>query len=174
MKLLDDVMDLIKHAASGKAAASDVNLAYDEAAKSVPQATLAEGIAHTFKSDQTPAFETMVSGLFGQSDPNQKAGLLNQIVGSLGPGGLTQALGAGGALAGLSGILSGGNVTPQQAQQVTPQAVAVLAQQAAKKDPSIVDRAAGFYAQHPGLVKTLGAGALAMVLSKVSSAKKLS
>lgn len=174
MKLLDDVMELIKHAGSGKAAASDVNLAYDEATKSVPQSTLAEGIAHAFKADQTPEFEDMVSGLFGKSDPNQKAGLLNQVLGTLGPGGISQVLGAGGALAGMSGILSGGSVTPQQAQQVTPQAVQALAREAATKDPSIMDRAAGFYAQHPGLVKSLGAGALALLLSKISSAKKVS
>ncbi len=174
MKLFDDVMDLIKHAGSGKAATSDVHLAYDEAAKTLPQATLAEGIAGVFKSDQTPSFEEMVSGLFGNSDPNQKAGLLNQVLGALGPSGISQALGSGGALAGLSSVLSGGSVTPQQAGQVPPKAVQALAQQAVQKDPAIMDRAASFYAGHPALVKTLGASALTLLLSRIATAKKVS
>jgi hypothetical protein len=63
-------------------------------------------------------------------------------------------------------------VTPQQAQQVSPQQVQVLAQQAAKKNPSIVDQAASFYAQHPTLVKTIGAGALALLMSRISQARR--
>jgi hypothetical protein len=66
-------------------------------------------------------------------------------------------------------VLSGGRVTPQQAEQVPPQAVEVLAQQAAKKDPSIIDKAAGFYAQHPTLVKAIGVGALALLMSGISA-----
>jgi hypothetical protein len=59
-------------------------------------------------------------------------------------------------------------VTPEQAQQVPPEAVHQLAEQAQKNDPSIVDRASGFYAQHPTLVKALGAGSLALIMSHMS------
>jgi hypothetical protein len=169
MGLLDDVL---KQFTSGDAPAADVHAAYDQVAKAVPQGALAEGLAHAFKSDQTPPFEQMVSGLFGQSSPDQKAGLLNQVLAALGPGGVAQALGAAGGLGGLAGVLSAGSVTPQQAQQVPPQAVEVLAQHAAKKDPSIMDAAAGFYAQHPTLVKTIGAGALALLMSKISPGRR--
>jgi hypothetical protein len=167
MSLLDDLGSLVNKYSAGNASSEDVHSAYDGVAHTVPQATLADGISHAFKSDQTPPFEQMVGNLFGQSNPDQKAGLLNQILGALGPN-AAQALGASGGLAGLSGLLSGGTVTPQQAQQVSPQAVEVLAQQAAKTDPSIMDRAAGFYAQHPTLVKAIGAGALALLLSRMS------
>jgi hypothetical protein len=164
MGLLDD---LLKQVTSGTA--PDVHAAYDQVAKAVPQGSLAEGLAHAFKSDQTPPFEQMVSGLFGQSSPDQKAGLLNQILGALGPGGVAQVLGAGG---GLASMLSEGSVTPQQAQQVPPEAVQALAQQAAKTNPSIVDTAASFYAQHPTLVKTIGAGALALLMSRISAGRQ--
>ena len=166
MGLLDDLGGLVNRYAAGNASADDVHAAYDQAARAAPQGALAEGISHAFKSDQTPPFEQMIANLFGQSSPDQKAGLLNQILGALGPnaGQLLQT--AGGA--GVAGLLSGGSVTPQQAQQVSPQAVQVLAQQAAKKNPSIVDQAAGFYAQHPTLVKAIGAGALALLLSRMS------
>lgn len=35
-----------------------------------------------------------------------------------------------------------------------------------------VDTAAQFYAQHPALVKTIGAGALAVLMSRISSSRK--
>ncbi|HEX6507209.1 MAG TPA: hypothetical protein VF221_06205, partial [Chloroflexota bacterium] len=59
-------------------------------------------------------------------------------------------------------------VTPEQAQQVEPEAVRELANQAHTNDPSIVQRASDFYAQHPQLVQGLGAAALAMIMSHVS------
>jgi len=114
----------------------------------------------------------MLSGLFGQSNPDQKAGLLNQILGALGQSGGARTLGTGGALGELTRMLSQGSVTPQQAQQVPPEAVEELAQKAAETNPSIVDAAASFYAQHPTLIKTIGAGALALLMSKLSAARQ--
>ena len=166
MGLLDD---LLKQVTSGNAPAADVHAAYDQVAPAVPRGALADGLAHAFNSDQTPPFEEMVSRLFDQSNPDQKAGLLNQILGALGPGGAAQVLGTAG---GLASMLSEGSVTPQQAQQVSPEAVQELAQQAAKTDPSIVDTAAGFYAQHPTLIKAIGAGALALLMSRISAGRR--
>jgi len=168
MGLLDD---LLKQVTSGDAPAADVHSAFDQVAKAVPRGSLVDALTHAFNSDQTPPFEQMVSGLFGQSSPDQKAGLLNQILAALGPGGVAQILGAAG-LGGAAGALSAGSVTPQQAQQIPPETVQVLAQQAAKKDPSIVETAAGFYAQHPTLVKAIGAGALALLMSKISEGRR--
>jgi hypothetical protein len=161
------ILDSLESLAGGGASSSEED-AFDRAASSVPHATMAESLAHAFNSDQTPPFEQMLGGLFGNSDPDQKAGLLNQILGSLPPGTVTQILGSMGA-GGLAGAMSGGYVTPGQAQEISPEAVQDFARAAAKKDPSIVDMAAGFYAQHPTLVKALGTGALALIVSKVSS-----
>jgi hypothetical protein len=168
MGLLDNLANIANQFSSGNASAADVHSTYDQVARTVPQGDLADGLSQAFRSDQTPPFEQMVTGLFNQSSPDQKASLLNQLLEALGSGGAAQALGSGG-LAGLAGMLSGGRVTPQQADQIPPQAVEVLAQQAAKKDPSIIDRAAGFYAQHPTLVKAIGVGALALLMSRISA-----
>jgi hypothetical protein len=168
MGLLDD---LLKQVASD-APAADVHAAYDQVAPAVPRGELADGLAHAFNSDQTPPFEQMVSRLFDQSNPDQKAGLLNEILGALGPGGVAQVLGAAGGGGGLASMLSEGRVTPQQAQQVSPEAVQELAQRTAKTDPSIVETAAGFYAQHPTLVKAIGAGALALLMSRISAGRR--
>ena len=167
MGILDNLGNLANQLASGRISDAQVHDAYDQTAREVPRETLADGLSHAFRSDQTPPFEQMVSGLFGQSNPEQKAGLLNQILGSLGSGGAAQALSAGGL-----GSPTGGPVTPEQAAQVPPQQVEVLARQAAQKDPSIMDRAAGFYAQHPTLVKAIGAGALALLMSRISQARR--
>jgi hypothetical protein len=160
--------DLLKRVTSGSAPASEVHAAYDQVAGALPQGTLADGLAHAFNSDQTPPFQQMLADLFARSNPDEKAALLNQILGALGPGGAAEVLGASG---GAGGGLSGGNVTPQQAEQLAPGAVQVLAEHAAKKDPSIVDVAAGFYAQHPTLVKSIGVGALALLMSKISKGR---
>jgi hypothetical protein len=175
MGLLDNLGDLLKQAAAGTAPEADVHAAYDQVATTANHGDITDGLTHAFNSDQTPPFEQMLSGLFANSSADQKAGILNQIMGALGPGGASQMLGAAGGLgglAGLAGMLSGGNVTPQQAQQVSPEAVQVLAQNAAKKDPSIVNAAAGFYAQHPQLVKAIGAGALALLMSRISQSRR--
>lgn len=171
MTLMDNLGNLMGRVAAGNAPAADVDAAYDQVATAVPHGTLAEGLGHAFKSDQTPPFEQMVSGLYGQSNPDQKAGLLNQLLGSLGPGTAAQILSSLG-LGGAAAAVTGGTVTPEQTQQVSPEAVHTLAQQAARKDPSIVDKAAGFYAQHPTLVKAIGAGALAILMSRISAARR--
>ncbi|MDQ3817894.1 MAG: hypothetical protein M3362_09400 [Acidobacteriota bacterium] len=43
-----------------------------------------------------------------------------------------------------------------------------IAAQAEKQNPSVVDQISGFYAQHPKLVKTLGAAALTLVLARIA------
>ena len=171
MSFLDNLGDLVKEATGG-GSPDQVHATYDQVAAAVPQSTLADGLAHAFNSDQTPPFPQMVSGLFGQSNPDQKAGLLNQIISALGPAGMAAVASAVGG-GGLASILTGGApVTPAQASQVSPADVQVLAQHAQNHDASIVDTVAGFYAQHSTLVKAIGAGALAILMSKISQNRR--
>jgi hypothetical protein len=83
---------------------------------------------------------------------------------------LTQ-LAGGGALASLLGG-SAKTITPDQAQNVSPELVQQLASHAEKANPSIVDKASAFYAQHPMLVKTLGSAALSIALAKVAQRQR--
>lgn len=169
MGILDNLGDVLKQATGNNATSSDVHAAYDHLAASVPPGALADGLAQAFRSDQTPPFEQMVSGLFNQSNPAQKAGLLNQLLAVLGPAGLAPAAGGAGALLAAA---TAGTVTPQQAEQVAPETVQVLAEKAAAKDPAILEQAAGFYAQHPTLVKSIGVAALALLMNKISSNRR--
>ena len=170
MTLMDNLSSIVDQFTRGGASEADVHATYDKLATEVPPGTLASGLGHAFRSDQTPPFEQMVSGLFNQSTPDQKAGLLNQLIASLGPN-ASQMLASLG-LGSLAGAAAGATVTPEQAQQVTPEAVQTIARQAATKDATIMDKAAGFYAQHPTLVKAIGAGALALLMSKISQSRR--
>jgi hypothetical protein len=129
----------------------------DETENSPPEA-VADGLAHAFRSDQTPAFPSMVANLFGRSDPDQRAGLLNRLLGAVGPGALAGLPGA------LGGLLGGGEVRAEQAAQVSPKDVEEIAAHAEKQDPSVVDQVSSFYSKHPQVVQALGGLALTLAM----------
>jgi hypothetical protein len=143
---------------------------FDQFAQAAPSSAIADGLAAAFRSDQTPAFGQMVGQMFGNANGQQRAGILNTLIQALGPTVLSQIMNRGGGLSGLAGLLGGGQgqVTPEQAAQVSPDAVQEIAAQAEQKDPSIIDRLSGFYAEHPTLVKSLGAAALTIALAKIA------
>jgi len=109
-------------------------------------------------------------GLSLSNNGEQKAGVLNPLIASVGPSALSQL--AGGGM--LASLLGGGakEITPEQAQSVSPEVVQQIAGHAEKADPSIVDKASAFYAQHTTLVKTLGGAALSIALAKVAERQK--
>lgn len=143
----------------------DTQADFSKVAQHAPASVMSGGLAEAFRSGSTPAFPEMISQLFGKSDGTQRAGILNHLIATAGPG-----ASSGGVLGNLMGSQSGSRptVTPEQAEQVHPDAVRQLAEQAEKKDPSIVDTASQFYAQHPTLVKGLGVTALAVIMSHIS------
>jgi hypothetical protein len=171
MSLIDQVSNVLKQYA-GNSTPNTANATehFDQVAQSAPQSAIAEGISAAFHSDQTPAFGNLVSTLFSQSSGEQKAGILNHLIAAVGPGTLAQ-LAGGGALASLLGAGTT-QVTPQQAQNISPELVQQVATHAEKADPSIVDKASAFYAQHTTLVKTLGGAALSIALAKVAERQK--
>lgn len=133
---------------------------FDNVAQHATPSHLAQGLAQAFRSDQTPAFPEMIRDLFSQSNPQQRAGLVNQLLGAA-PGGLASLVSGG-----LGNLLQGrSQVTPEQTEQLSPEAVQQLAHQAHQNNPSIVDQVSHFYAEHPTVVKALGAGALALIMS---------
>jgi hypothetical protein len=63
-------------------------------------------------------------------------------------------------------------ITPDQASQITPDQVKDIANQAEKHNPGIVDVLSGFYVQHPDLVKSLGAAALALAMGHMAKQRR--
>jgi hypothetical protein len=169
-----DLGGLLQQYLGGSAAsAGSAEDHFGQAAQSASPDLLSAGLSAMFRSDQTPAFGQMAGQLFGQASGSQQAGMLNQLINSMAPNVLSSLLnGAGGA--GLGAILGqftqGGTaaITPAQASQLSPEQVQVIASHAEKHDPGIVDAMSGFYAQHAGLIKTLGSAALTIALAKMA------
>lgn len=143
---------------------------FDQVSGEAPPDLLGQGMGDAFRSDDTPPFEDMVSRMFGQSNPQQRAGVLNQLLRSMGPA-VIAALGSGalGRLHNQQAKSGAPQVTPEQASELTPEQVREIAAHAKQNDPGVLDRIGGYYAQHPQLVKTLGSAALAIALAGVSN-----
>jgi hypothetical protein len=86
------LLDILQQAVSG----ANPDAHFDQVAKQASTDELGAGLAAAMRSDQTPAFGNMVGQMFGQSSSTQQAGVLNQILATLGPAALSAA--AGGAL----------------------------------------------------------------------------
>ncbi len=148
-------------------AAPDAEAHFDQVAQHASQDDLSRGISDALRSDQTPSLGQMVSDIYAKANPQQQAGMLNQILGSLNPGVLSS---LGGVLGGLAGGAGGGHVqvSPQQVSEIPPSQVQDLANRAEQHSPGVFDRLGQFYAQHPQLVKTLGSAALTIALAKIA------
>jgi hypothetical protein len=189
-----DLGNLLQQYMNGASGADNTRAAddFDRVSQQVPHDQLAQGVTQALRSDQTPPFPQMVGQMFGQSNPNQQAGMLNQLIAAAGPaligalagrggmgGGMGNAGGMGGmgGLGGLLGNLLGGangnnpqpQITPEQASQITPEQVQEIAQKAEQENPGVVDRMGDFYAQNPNLVKGLGGAALAIALAHMAT-----
>lgn len=147
---------------------------YEQVAQNASPELVSQGLSEAFRSDQTPPFGQMVGQMFGQANPQQQAGMLSQLLSGLAPGALA-AITSSGVLGGLAGRLSPGStaaITPQQAAQLTPDQVQQIAEHAQQHNPGVVDQMSDFYAQHSGLVKTLGGAALTIALAKIANGMK--
>ena len=167
MGLLSNLGGLLQKISSGEA---NPEQHFDQVAQNVPSSSLASGLTAAFNSNETAPFSQMVSQLFSNGDGNQRASVLNTLLSSLGPGAHA---GLGGGL--LASLLHSGQttVTPDQAAKVDPAEVQQLAEHAQSHDPTLVDRVSEVYAQHPTLVKTLGAAAITIMMRKIAETHKV-
>ena len=144
---------------------------FDAVANEAPPEVLGKGLEDAFNADSTPPFEQMVGHLYERSDPHVRAGLLNEILGSLG--------GAGGAALGggiLGNMLRRGmnqRVSPDEARTIPANDIEQAAREAARQNPGIVERVSRFYAQHPRLVQTLGQAAIAIAMNGMARRRRM-
>jgi hypothetical protein len=166
--LLDDLSGVLKQYSGAGATNPGPAVAehFDQVASAVPASTLAEGVAHALNTTSAGSgLGQTVSQTYAQGSGDQKAGILNTLVASVGTMTASKMLGSTAAQA----LNSGSPLSAQQAQQVSPNMVQQLADQAAQSDNSVVNRMSAFYAQHPSLVKGMGASAMALVMSKLAN-----
>jgi hypothetical protein len=128
---------------------------------------MSRGLSDAFRSDQTPPFPQMLGSLFGNSNPNIKATVLNQLIAVAGPSVLQMIMQRYGHQS-----LPHGQVTPEQADQIPPAAVEEMAEQAHQQNPGIVDQLSNIYAEHPTLINSLGAAAAAIAMKHLAGEKR--
>jgi hypothetical protein len=168
MAWMDEISDIVSRYASGAGGAAPVaanpHQDYCSIANSAPPQVMADALSHAFRSDRTPDFPEMVSSLFRQSDPDQRAGLLGHLIEAAGPAAL-----AGLPVQSTLADTFGGrqSIAAEAANQLSGDQVRRMANEAQKNDPSIIDRVSGFYAQHPSAVKALGAAAITIAIRRI-------
>jgi hypothetical protein len=120
---------------------------------------------------ETPPFPNMLGQMFGGSSGMDRSNILSTLAAAVGPQVLASVLGRqGGGLGNLVGMFGGGGqISAEDADRIPPEAVQELAAEAQKRDPTIIDRVSDFYAEHPTLVKGLGAAALAFMMSNLAN-----
>src|SRR5262249_15872541 len=109
----------------------------------------------------------MLGGLFGNSSPNLKASVINQLIAAAGPQLLAIIMQRHGRL-----VVPTGQVTPDEADQIPPAAVEEMAELDHQQNPSIVDRLSNLYAEHPTLINTLGAAAAVIAMKHLAGEKR--
>jgi hypothetical protein len=170
MSFLAGIGDLLKQYSAGGSTSVNspaVEQHFDQVPQAVPSSTLAGGLAEVFRSGQTAPFPQMAAQLFANGNSQQQAGVLNSLVAALGPAMISKFAGSA-PNSPLAALLQSGSVTPAQAASVSPQDVEALTTCAQNQDPSIVDRVSAVYAQHPVLMKSLGAAALTIAMKKIA------
>jgi len=150
MTILDQLGDILKQYSSKNPPEAHATDHFEQVATQVPQAHLGEVLTNVFQSPETGSFGDNIASMYQRSNPQQQAGILTQLVQAVGGSGLLSSLGLN--------LPAGAPVTPEQAQQVSPEAVKEVANQAQQQNPGIVQQAGEFYSQHPQLVKALGTG----------------
>ncbi len=174
MSWMNEVADVLQNYSQGgqPGAGGEVDSHFHQVAQTAPASDLASGIAAMFHSDQTPPFAQMVGQLFSNSNGAQRASLLNALFSSGAAAGVLSKLSQTTGLSLPAGLGSTGAITPEAAAQITPEMAQQAVAQAQQHDPSIIDRLSEIYAQHPTLVKTLGAAAMTIALSHLANRQR--
>jgi len=168
MNWMDTVGGLLQQYSGQQANAADAEAHFDQVSNAVPSSTLSGALSDMFRSSDTPPFAQLAAQMFGNANGSQKASVLNELLSAAGPM-LPSILGSAGLGALASRFGTGGSITPEQAEQIPPEAVQQMEQHVEQHDPSIVDRLGSIYSEHPTLIKTLGSAALAVTLAKLAN-----
>ena len=136
----------------------------DQITREAPRDALGDALAGLFRGNETPPMSQQVSELFGRSDSQQQAGMLNQILATLGPAAATVLAGTA-----LGKLLRPGQtqVSADDAAKIDPSQVRDVVVRAEQAQPNIADELGKFYAEHSGLIKPLGSAALLIAAAKL-------
>lgn len=134
---------------------ADAQDEFHRVAQSTPPDVLSRGVVDAFNSDRTPPFGEMVGHLFGNANPQQRAGILGTLLGGMRGANVP------------ASVQQAADGSVEHAANVSTDDVQQIASQAQNDNSGVVDQMGRFYAQHPVLVKSLGAAAMAIVLGRI-------
>jgi hypothetical protein len=160
--MFDSIKSLLAQYTAGTASSQEADAHFEQLAQTAGPATLAPGIAEAMRSNQTPPFGQLMAQLFTRGSSDQKAGALNALLNAASPEVRAQ------LSALIPGLVGSAPVTATQAGTVSPDVVTSLATKVEQHDPGVIDTMSGFYAQHPGLVRTLGTTALMIAMRTIA------
>jgi hypothetical protein len=169
MSFLSGIGDLLKQYSSNNANTANVEQHFDQVAQSMPASSVAGGVAEALKSGQAGSFSQAAAQLFSNGNGSQQASMLSGLLASVGPSVISQFTNNN-PNSPLASLLRAGQtaLTPSQAASIPASDVQALAQNAHASDPSIIDRMSQIYAQHPTLIKTLGAAAMTIAVKHIA------
>jgi len=164
ISILDQLGGILSQYSSPNPPQENATAHFQEVATQVPRPQLGGLLSNLFGSPETGSFGDNISQMFSQSDPQQKAGILNRLLQAAGGAGALSSLGLN-----LPGLGSGADtsISPAQAQQVSPATVKDVANHAQQQNPGIVEQAGDFYSHHPQLVQALGTGAAIWAMQRM-------
>ena len=132
MNWMDTVGGLLKQYSGPNANAAGVENHFDQVAAAAPSPALGGAVADMFRSSDTPPFAQLAAQLFNNANGDQKASVLNELLGNAGPA-LQSILGGAGLGALATNVAGGQAITPEAASQVPPEVVQQMAQHAEQR-----------------------------------------
>lgn len=170
MSLLDQLSGVLGNLTGGNLSEQETHAHYDQVANTVPRDQLGRAIGPALSQLGTQDVQQQVTNSAAQMSSQQRGGIVQQLLGSLGGSGTGSLGGSGlgglGAMLGQLGINQGVANDPQSA---SPEEVGVLAAHAKENNPSVFHEAMSVYAAHPTLVKALGTLAIAQIANHLTT-----
>jgi hypothetical protein len=159
MSLLDQLGPMLQQYVGGREAATDADAHahYDQITAAVPAHELAPSIGPALTTLSPNDLRDRVTASAAEMSAQQRGSMVGSILAGLGPQ-VTSVL----ASLGLNASLA------QNPAAATPTDAGALAAHVQQERPEIFNQAMAFYAQHPILVKTLGAVAIARIAQQLT------
>jgi hypothetical protein len=162
MSFFDSIGGLLNQYIGGNAAASteEAHQHYDQVTSAVPSGVLGSAIGPALSSLAVEEIQQHIFNSASQMSPAQRGGFVQSIMGGLASSG-----------GNVSSILSQLGISPSVAdnpQDASPEDVAALAAHTQQNSPDVFHRAMEFYAEHPTLVKAMGAAAVSAIIYEIA------
>jgi hypothetical protein len=162
MGLFDSIGGLLNQYISGNGAANteEAHDHYDQVQSAVPTGILGSSIGSALKSLAVQQVEQHILNSASQMSPEQRGGLMQSLL-----NGLTS---SGGDVSSILSQLGINQSVADNPQDASPEDVAALAAHTHQNNPDVFQRAMEFYAEHPTLVKAMGAAAVSAIIYEIA------